>query len=244
MTGPIGYVYQADIYCPDHIVGQIDGQADVDTHEVESKLDYLATMFGVDRYDESSYDSGDFPKIYVGTPHDGCSVDNGYEPGQCGDRCATCGEPLDGECPNTAVPDEYITTMVDNYIEAALWATSDTRPEDPEDTTPRPLDDDFDASDLTPEARDSIESDCEQFATDNWADLKDMDPAQAGHDFLLTRDGHGAGFWDRGLGDKGDRLTAACKPYGDSGLYVGDSGDIHTTNESARCTDCGCETLA
>lgn len=142
----------------------------------------------------------------------------------------------------SAVPsDEYITTMVDSYIEAALWATSDTRPEDPEDATPRPLDDDFDASDLTSTARDSIESDCEQFATDNWADLKDMDPGQAGHDFLLTRDGHGAGFWDRGLGDKGDRLTAACKPWGESGLYVGDSGDIHTTNESARCTDCGCD---
>lgn len=36
----------------------------------------------------------------------------------------------------------------------------------------------------------------------------------AGHDFWLTRNGHGAGFWDRGMGALGDRLTAACKPYG------------------------------
>jgi hypothetical protein len=42
----------------------------------------------------------------------------------------------------------------------------------------------------------------------------------AGHDFWLTRNGHGAGFWDRGMGMLGDELTAACKPYG--------SADDHT----------------
>ena len=36
----------------------------------------------------------------------------------------------------------------------------------------------------------------------------------AGHDFALTRNGHGTGFWDRGLGAIGDMLTDACKPYG------------------------------
>ncbi|QRI45328.1 hypothetical protein SEA_ENNEA_94 [Gordonia phage Ennea] len=36
-----------------------------------------------------------------------------------------------------------------------------------------------------------------------------------GHDYLLTRDGHGAGFWDRGLGDLGDYLTAIAKTMGE-----------------------------
>lgn len=40
---------------------------------------------------------------------------------------------------------------------------------------------------------------------------------RAGHDFYLTRNGHGAGFWD---GDyekaKGQRLTDACRPYGET----------------------------
>ncbi len=37
----------------------------------------------------------------------------------------------------------------------------------------------------------------------------------AGHDFWLTRSGHGAGFWDRGLtGGLGERLTEASKAYG------------------------------
>ncbi|AXQ62124.1 hypothetical protein SEA_SKYSAND_91 [Gordonia phage Skysand] len=36
-----------------------------------------------------------------------------------------------------------------------------------------------------------------------------------GHDYLLTRDGHGAGFWDRGLGDLGDYLTDIAKTMGE-----------------------------
>ncbi len=34
-----------------------------------------------------------------------------------------------------------------------------------------------------------------------------MTPAQLGHDFWLTRNHHGVGFWDRDLGELGDKLT-------------------------------------
>jgi hypothetical protein len=60
-------------------------------------------MLGIDRSDEHSFDSGDFPKVYVGTPHDGCNLGNGYEPGQCNDQCSVCGEHLGGDCPNVAI---------------------------------------------------------------------------------------------------------------------------------------------
>ena len=33
---------------------------------------------------------------------------------------------------------------------------------------------------------------------------------QIGHDYVLTTGGHGVGFWDRGLGELGDKLTEAC----------------------------------
>lgn len=33
---------------------------------------------------------------------------------------------------------------------------------------------------------------------------------QAGHDFYFTQAGHGVGYWDRDLGDIGDKLSAAC----------------------------------
>ena len=41
-----------------------------------------------------------------------------------------------------------------------------------------------------------------------------------GHDFALTRNGHGAGFWDRGYGDIGDTLTRVAHLYGTHNLYV------------------------
>lgn len=53
------------------------------------------------------------------------------------------------------------------------------------------------------------------------------DNAQAMHDFALTRNGHGAGFWDRGLGDVGDELTANAKAYGSTDLYLGDDGLLY-----------------
>lgn len=52
----------------------------------------------------------------------------------------------------------------------------------------------------------------------------------AGHDFWLTREEHGAGFWDRNLGELGDRLTEASKEYGGLiHLYLGDDGLIYTS---------------
>ena len=47
------------------------------------------------------------------------------------------------------------------------------------------------------------------------------------HDFWLTGNRHGAGFWDRGYGADGDTLTEAAHGYGDVDLYVGDDGQIH-----------------
>ena len=47
----------------------------------------------------------------------------------------------------------------------------------------------------------------------------------AGHDFWLTSQGHGAGFWDRGLGEVGDILTDSADGYSDMvGLYLDEEG--------------------
>lgn len=107
--------------------------------------------------------------------------------------------------------------MIDGYVECALWSSLD------EDDNPL---DGIDA-DLTDETRESMASDCQDFWASNYADLRTMDAGQAGHDFWLTRNGHGAGFWDRGLGQQGERLTRAAKIYGGVDLYVGDDGLIY-----------------
>jgi hypothetical protein len=50
--------------------------------------------------------------------------------------------------------------------------------------------------------------------------------SRAGHDFWLTRNGHGAGFWDgEWYKEVGERLTKASKAFGEVNIYVGD-GDL------------------
>lgn len=69
-----GYTFNADIYCPSCIVEMLpagpgqpfDGWAlanGADPMATEDNLDEIAAAFGIDRYDESSFDSGDFPKV-------------------------------------------------------------------------------------------------------------------------------------------------------------------------------------
>lgn len=41
---------------------------------------------------------------------------------------------------------------------------------------------------------------------------------EVGSDFHLTRNRHGSGFWDRGLGALGDELTALARPFGPAEL--------------------------
>jgi len=62
------------------------------------------------------------------------------------------------------------------------------------------------------------------FLVANWRDVRDLDPGQVGHDFCLTRNRHGAGFWDRGLGTRGDVLTKAAHAYGEVSLDHGVTG--------------------
>jgi hypothetical protein len=63
-----------------------------------------------------------------------------------------------------------------------------------------------------------------------WVDVVACGAGQTGHDFVLTRNGEGTGFWDRGLGEVGDRLTAQCEPYGGFHLYAGDNGALYAHN--------------
>lgn len=98
--------------------------------------------------------------------------------------------------------------------------------EDPEDHSEM-LDGDYSADDIDDATLEEMRNDCRDFFEANSEDLTNMDPGQAGHDFWLTRNHHGAGFWDRGLGDLGDRLTKAAQVYGAADLMVDAEGTIH-----------------
>lgn len=113
------------------------------------------------------------------------------------------------------------------YIEALIWSECGDDDE--------PLDKNYDQSDLAPEAMEAIQEDCRDFYEANFELIQSSECSRspeysveemAGHDFCLTRNGHGAGFWD-GDWSKGDELTKASKPYGTQNLYVGDDGLLY-----------------
>ncbi len=121
-----------------------------------------------------------------------------------------------------------IDSFTQSYIIAALWSSTDD--------CDNPLDSHFGIEDIKSEMIDLIAQDCEQFQEDNFEllnqayDTVGYTIESAGHDFWLTRNGHGVGFWDRNLDDVGDKLTAKCKELGGSDCYIGDDNKIYFTN--------------
>src|SRR3954469_21534650 len=103
-----------------------------------------------------------------------------------------------------------LDTFVAAYTECALWSSCDDES--------NPLDDRFGEDDLSDHTREVFLHDCKAFVDSNLKDLAALDAGQAGHDFWLTRNRHGAGFWDHGLGDVGERLTDAAHAFGERNL--------------------------
>lgn len=109
------------------------------------------------------------------------------------------------------------------YISCALWSSVDDSGE-PLDRAEIPIADD---------SVKAMREDCQDFLTADVLALIDAagenySYESAGHDFWLTRNGHGAGFWDRGLGEIGTKLTDAAKAHGSCDLYIGDDQQIHS----------------
>ena len=127
-----------------------------------------------------------------------------------------------------SAPEDFVAA----YEEAAMWSSTDNSREDGGD----PLDNG--TYELSEKTRAVMRKDCDTFFDANGMLLalatckrgtgQYSKNAQAGHDFWLTRNGHGAGFWD---GDwskpHGEALTAACKKFREFYLYVGDDGKVY-----------------
>jgi hypothetical protein len=116
------------------------------------------------------------------------------------------------------------------YIQTATWATND-------ESTPsggEPLDATYTdgADDFADEAIVQIVQECLEFMEQNYDDLNcdgvqhgpDFDQDErAGHDFFLTRNNHGAGFWDGAWPEEeGERLSESARRFGTSEPYIGD----------------------
>ena len=74
----IGYTYQGENYAPDAIIEAVTSSEKFDgwalgkgiTMPVEQNLDEIAYHFGIDRHQEESFDSDDFPKTIDTDLHD------------------------------------------------------------------------------------------------------------------------------------------------------------------------------
>ena len=106
-------------------------------------------------------------------------------------------------------------------------------------------------SDLAPDALLSIKQDCAKFRDTGGAvgpqrpwsavmvaivdprphEVFPEDPErQAGHDFWLTRNGHGSGFWDGDWPEPhATTLTHLSRSFGPSDVYLGDDGKLYVS---------------
>lgn len=129
---------------------------------------------------------------------------------------------------------DSLDSFTQGYIECALWAGDDYRIEEADGTfrwpatcdeeldNPRPLDENFHVWDISPEVLEQIRQECADFQEANASflaqaseEIPGRDSSHHGHDFFLTRNRHGAGFWDRGYSsDLGRALTDAAHSYG------------------------------
>lgn len=116
--------------------------------------------------------------------------------------------------------------MASSYLETAAWAS--THFEDQDDNSGTPIDDLIGSGQAqwSIAAVEAAKQDCQKFlelAEQQGLDLSSLDESQLGHDFFLTRNRHGAGFWDGDYPEPlGTQLTDLSHKFGESDPYLGD----------------------
>jgi hypothetical protein len=143
-------------------------------------------------------------------------------------------EAVRAEYPNVEIvetPRElWFDDFVQGYETAALWSSTDVVVDDDGETTVS-----LDEYEPADETRTTFREECKDFC--DFAEPQLLAALQvngytaerAGHDFWLTRAGHGTGFWDRNElpQDVRDALTAAAKSAGNVDLYLGDDNLVY-----------------
>lgn len=132
-----------------------------------------------------------------------------------------------------------VEQFIHGYVTAGTWADL-VKHENDEDFGSEPYK--YDETDLTEESAKKVREECIGFMDSNHDDIRAYCEARddcypvgsedtvlgfCGHDFYLTAAGHGAGFWDRGLGELGDRLTKESKPYTINMVWLDGDGKIN-----------------
>ena len=101
--------------------------------------------------------------------------------------------------------------ILESYLECALWT------EDIKEKT---------IYDVGTSTKTTAKNDIAAFVERSGNLLEGWEDEQIGHDFWLTRNGHGAGFWDRGI-EGGDKLTIIAKSFKELNVWVSELGVVY-----------------
>jgi len=119
---------------------------------------------------------------------------------------------------------EYdVDSFYKKYIITALWSSTDDNE--------NPLDDNYTDENIDLGTLKKMLDDCYNFIfqADKIEGFKNLDIETCGHDFWLTRNRHGCGFWDGDYEEKiGEKLTELSKKFNECDLYVGDDQKIYS----------------
>ena len=115
--------------------------------------------------------------------------------------------------------------FIQAFFACALWATTDNA----DRMGGVSLDNNFSEYDFDPVTRAKLTIDCDAFMDAQSVNLTDYPDNSAGNDFFLSRNGHGAGFFDRDYGTKEQckALQEAARSFGEANIYVGDDGKLY-----------------
>ncbi len=114
---------------------------------------------------------------------------------------------------------------ITGYLRAALFTGTDD--------DDRPLDGSFTLDDFSPDALDSAVADVGSFLTETAPILPDtMEPDDIGINLWFSRNGHGTGFWDGGLGEVGETLHGIAAAMGEAVVEIGDDGKLYILSSS------------
>lgn len=110
-----------------------------------------------------------------------------------------------------------------SYFGTALWSSTMDNGS--------PFDKKYSEKDFHPDSVKKAEDEISDFLSlleaENILWEEEITEKNFGGDFWLTRNRHGTGFWDRGLGNLGKKLTEWAQSYGSSDVYLGDDGKVH-----------------
>ena len=129
-----------------------------------------------------------------------CSPADKYNSNNGGSICESC--------------QSYIDDAILNALEAALWTINDDEEEKAKNCTVHEFPEDSEGMSVLRTELTKLYLDHKKLIEED-----EISSEMFGHDFWLTAQGHGAGFWDRGY-KNGDKLTEACKSLCSEHLYV------------------------